>query len=54
MKAFIVTGSSRGLDFEICKQLIKRNHLIFSIARNNNDFLLKLASQYERIAFCEI
>ncbi|WP_314587852.1 SDR family NAD(P)-dependent oxidoreductase [Paenibacillus terrigena] len=47
MKAFIVTGSSRGLGFEICKQLIKRNHLIFSIARNNNDLLLELASQYE-------
>ncbi|KRE40005.1 SDR family NAD(P)-dependent oxidoreductase [Paenibacillus sp. Soil522] len=45
MKAFIVTGTSRGLGFEICKQLIKRNHLIISIARNNNDTLLELAAQ---------
>ncbi|BBI31001.1 SDR family NAD(P)-dependent oxidoreductase [Cohnella abietis] len=44
MKAFIVTGASRGLGFEICKQLIRRNHLIFSIARNNNEFLLELAT----------
>jgi benzil reductase ((S)-benzoin forming) len=45
MRAFIVTGTSRGLGFEICKQLIKPNHQIFSIARNNNDFLLELATQ---------
>lgn len=43
MKAFIVTGSSRGLGLEICKQLINRNHLIICIARNNNDSLLQLA-----------
>lgn len=45
MKAFIVTGTSRGLGFEICKQLIKRNHLIISIARSNNDTLMELATQ---------
>lgn len=45
MRAFIVTGTSRGLGFEICKQLIKRNHLVFSIARNKNDHLLELATQ---------
>lgn len=45
MRAFIITGTSRGLGFEICKQLIQRNHLIFSIARNENDYLLELATQ---------
>jgi benzil reductase ((S)-benzoin forming) len=45
MRAFIVTGSSRGLGYEICKQLINCNHLIFSIARSNNDFLIELAAQ---------
>jgi len=50
MKAFIVTGTSRGLGYEICKQLIKRNHLIISLARNNNNTLLELANQNE----CEI
>ncbi|WP_199616155.1 SDR family NAD(P)-dependent oxidoreductase [Paenibacillus alkalitolerans] len=44
-RAFIITGTSRGLGFEICKQLIKRNHTIFALARNNNDFLLELAAQ---------
>lgn len=47
MRAFIVTGSSRGLGLEICKQLIKRNHLIFCIARNNNDSLLQLAEHQD-------
>ena len=45
MRAFIVTGTSRGLGFEICKQLIRSNHMIFSIARNSNDFLSELAAQ---------
>jgi benzil reductase ((S)-benzoin forming) len=45
MRVFIVTGSSRGLGYEICKQLINCNHLIFSIARSNNDFLIELAAQ---------
>ncbi|MEC0242727.1 SDR family NAD(P)-dependent oxidoreductase [Paenibacillus dokdonensis] len=45
MRAFIITGTSRGLGYEICKQLIKRNHLIFSVARNNNDSLIELAAQ---------
>jgi benzil reductase ((S)-benzoin forming) len=45
MRAFIITGTSRGLSFEICKQLINPNHIIFSIARNDNDFLLELAVQ---------
>lgn len=44
MRAFIVTGSSRGLGLEICKQLIHRNHMIVCIARNNNDSLLQLAA----------
>lgn len=47
MRAFIVTGSSRGLGLEICKQLINRNHFIFSIARNNNESLLHLAANNE-------
>jgi benzil reductase ((S)-benzoin forming) len=47
LRAFIVTGSSRGLGLEICKQLISRNHLIICIARNNNDSLLQLAGQQE-------
>lgn len=45
MRAFIITGTSRGLGYEICKQLIKRNHLIFSVARNNHDSLIELAAQ---------
>jgi len=45
MRAFIITGTSRGLGFEICKQLIQRNHLVFAIARNKNDYLLDLATQ---------
>ena len=45
MRAFIVTGTSRGLGFEICKQLIRSNHMIFSIARNSNDSLSELAAQ---------
>ncbi|NIK75515.1 benzil reductase ((S)-benzoin forming) [Paenibacillus castaneae] len=47
MKAFIITGTSRGLGFEVCKQLMKREHMIISIARNNNDFLLELAAHKE-------
>lgn len=47
MKVFIVTGSSRGLGFEICKQLIRSDHLIFAIARSNIDALTQLAEQNE-------
>lgn len=45
MRAYIVTGSSRGLGLEICKQLIKPNHLIICIARHYNDSLGQLAAQ---------
>ncbi|MBD2872394.1 SDR family NAD(P)-dependent oxidoreductase [Paenibacillus arenilitoris] len=45
MRAFIVTGSSRGLGLEICKQLMKPDHLIICIARNYNDSLDELAAQ---------
>jgi benzil reductase ((S)-benzoin forming) len=45
MRAFIVTGASRGLGYEICKHLINCNHLIFPIARNNNDLLIEQATK---------
>lgn len=46
MRAFIITGTSRGLGYEICKQLINRNHLIFAVARNHNDSLFEFAAQH--------
>ncbi|WP_186326134.1 SDR family NAD(P)-dependent oxidoreductase [Paenibacillus sp. Y412MC10] len=46
MRAFIITGTSRGLGYEICKQLINRNHLIFAVARNHNDSLVEFAAQH--------
>ncbi|WP_152399170.1 SDR family NAD(P)-dependent oxidoreductase [Paenibacillus cellulositrophicus] len=46
MRAFIITGTSRGLGYEICKQLINRNHLIFAVARNHNDSLIEFAAQH--------
>src|SRR4029453_18656300 len=45
MKAFIVTGSSRGLGLEICRQLIKPNHMIFSISRTENETLHATAAE---------
>lgn len=47
MRAFIITGTSRGLGYEICKQLINRNHLIFAVARNHNDSLIEFAAQHD-------
>ncbi|MET3548292.1 benzil reductase ((S)-benzoin forming) [Paenibacillus favisporus] len=47
MRAFIITGTSRGLGYEICKQLINRNHLIFAVARNHNDSLNEFAARHD-------
>jgi benzil reductase ((S)-benzoin forming) len=47
LRAFIVTGSSRGLGLEICKQLMKPDHLIICIARNYNGSLDQLAVEQD-------
>jgi benzil reductase ((S)-benzoin forming) len=41
----MITGTSRGLGLEICKQLINPSHTIFSISRSDNVELSELAAE---------
>ncbi|MBP2000591.1 benzil reductase ((S)-benzoin forming) [Paenibacillus shirakamiensis] len=50
MKVFILTGTSRGLGFEMCSRLIQCGHRIISISRTAHDELEQLAAQH-RVPF---
>ena len=38
MKTTLITGTSRGLGYGLCKFLLSKNHKVISISRSNIDF----------------
>ena len=53
----IVTGSSKGLGLEICKQLVKLDYTVLGISRSeskiNNDKYFHLIQRLHLLVFCK-
>ncbi|AII13914.1 short-chain dehydrogenase/reductase [Campylobacter iguaniorum] len=51
MDLIIVTGSSKGLGFSICKRLLESNYMVVGIARTKSEEFLNLQKAYPKELF---
>lgn len=45
MNIYFITGASKGIGYELCRQLIANNNIIIAVARTKNEQLIKLAEK---------